>query len=197
MTKDRNTVPGPPGSQDKRPGRLGIGFVVVIALIAFVGGSIITMAVTGPSGPAAPTTPAVSTVLPTPRAQSTNPPKKERPLTDFLSPQEVDDFQQAIQAGQTQGTVQLGATDGSSPSSAIPITSNPNIPNPEPFQYDPVADKYYDPGHSHWHRGKPPAQPSVTDPQPWEFDPATNKFWHPDHNHWHDGQPPPPEQRNQ
>jgi len=214
VSKERHPTAGAPGLGDKPQGGLGIGFIVVVSLIAFVTGGIVTMAVTGPSKGTPPATQApVSAALPTPTAQTTDPLKQRRPLTDFLSQQEIENLQKNVAAGQTQGSAPLGATDGSSPSSAIPITSNPNIPNPEPWQYDPVADKHYvpTPGHQHWHRGKPPAQtpdgsspssaipitgnPDIPNPEPWQYDPATNKFWHPGHNHWHSGQPPPPDQR--
>ncbi|MHC4080241.1 MAG: hypothetical protein ACYS15_07135 [Planctomycetota bacterium] len=206
--------------QDKPRGGPGLGFVIVVGMIAFVSGGIVTLAVTGPSkGTTAPTQRPVSAALPTqttsttPTDETTDPLKRRRPLTDFLSAEEVANFQQSLREGQTQGSIPRGAADGSSPSSAIPITSNPNIPNPEPWQYDPVADKHYDPspGHQHWHRGRPPAQnadgsspssavpitgtPNIPNPEPWQYDPATNKFWHPGHNHWHNGQPPPPDQR--
>ena len=76
-----------------------------------------------------------------------------------------------------------------------PVTASkptPNIPNPQPWQYDPVTDQHWDPspGHGHWHSGKPPGQP-------WQYDPDTNKHWNPlpGHEHWDDGPPPPPEQR--
>jgi hypothetical protein len=38
-----------------------------------------------------------------------------------------------------------------------PAGTNPDIPNPTPYQYDPVTNQYWDPGHAHWHRGTPPA----------------------------------------
>jgi hypothetical protein len=221
VSKERHPTNGGPGFQDKQQGGLGIGFIVVVSLIAFVTGGIVTMAVTGPSkGTPATTQAPVSAALPTqtapitPAGQTTTDPlKQRRPLTDFLSPEEIAKLQQNIGDGQTQGTLPLGAADGSSP--AIPLTANPNIPNPKPWEYDPVADKHYvpTPGHEHWHRGKPPAQtpdgsspssaipitgtgtPNIPNPQPWQYDPATNKFWHPGHNHWHSGQPPPPDQR--
>lgn len=41
-----------------------------------------------------------------------------------------------------------------------PLGTNPDIPNPEPYQYDPVTNQYYDPGHAHWHRGRPPSDRS-------------------------------------
>jgi hypothetical protein len=166
--KERHPTAGAPGFQDKQSGGLGIGFVVVVALIAFVTGGIVTMAVTGPSrGATATEQPPVSTALPTqtapttPAGQTTDPLKRRRPLTDYLSPQEIENLQKNLADGKTEGTLPLGAADGSSPTPAIPITANPNIPNPEP----------------------------------WQYDPATNKFWHPGHSHWHDGQPPPPDQR--
>jgi hypothetical protein len=219
VSKERHPTTGAPGFQDKPPGGLGIGFIVVVSLIAFVTGGIVTMAVTGPSkGTPAATQAPVSAALPTravpitPTAE-TDPLKQRRPLTDFLSQQEIENLQKNVAAGQTQGSAPLGATDGSSPLPAIPITSNPNIPNPQPWQYDPVADKHYvpTPGHQHWHRGRPPAQtpdgsspssaiplsgtPNIPNPEPWQYDPATNKFWHPDHSHWHNGLPPSPDQR--
>ena len=90
------------------------------------------------------------------------------------------------------------ATDGSAPATGIPA-----IPNPQPWQYDPVTNQHYDPNHGHWHAGLPPSpqqqqEPQIANPQPWQFDPVTNKHWNPlpGHNHWHNGPPPPPEQRN-
>jgi hypothetical protein len=222
VSKERHPIAGAPGFQDKPQGGLGIGFIVVVSLIAFVTGGIVTMAVTGPSKGTPPATQApVSAALPartvptTPTAQNTDPLKQQRPLTDFLSQQEIEALQKNIGTGQTQGSVPLGPTDGSSPSSTIASTANPNIPNPQPWQYDPVANKHYvpTPGHQHWHGGKPPAQtpdgsspstaipstsnPSIPNPQPWQYDPVTNKHYvpTPGHEHWHNGQPPPPDQR--
>jgi hypothetical protein len=187
VSKERHPTAGAPGFQDKQQGGLRIGFVVVVALIAFVSGGIITMAVTGPSkGTPAATQAPVSAALPTPTASTTP---------------------------TAPGTVPLGAADGSFPSSAIPSTSNPNIPNPQPWQYDPVADKHYDPspGHQHWHPGQPRGQtadeaiiarpgmsnPNIPNPEPWQYDPVANKHYvpTPGHQHWHSGQPPPPDQR--
>jgi hypothetical protein len=76
--------------------------------------------------------------------------------------------------------------------SSIASGKNPDIPNPQPWQYDPATDKHWDADHGHWHPGRPP---SVSDPEPWQYDPASNKFWHPGHKHWHAGRPPPPDQR--
>lgn len=37
----------------------------------------------------------------------------------------------------------------------------PNIPNPQPNQYDPITDQYWHTGsgNPHWHRGRPPNNP--------------------------------------
>ncbi len=91
---------------------------------------------------------------------------------------------------------------------------NPGIPNPTPWQYDPVTNQHWvpTPGHLHWHSGPPPVnagaattsttviQPGDTDilnPQPWQYDPVTNRHWNPlpGHQHWHSGTAPPPGQR--
>ncbi|MHC4416665.1 MAG: hypothetical protein ACYS0G_15445 [Planctomycetota bacterium] len=74
------------------------------------------------------------------------------------------------------------------------------VQTPQPWEYDPVANRHWHPDHGHWHQGPPPADPSNTtpsiqNPQPWQYDPQTNKHWHPDHGHWHDGPPPPADQR--
>jgi hypothetical protein len=98
-----------------------------------------------------------------------------------------------IEAGKTQGSVSLSDSGTNTATPVVGDTSNPSIPNPDPWQYDPVNDKYYHPDHGHWHLGKPP---STNTPEPWEYDPATDKFWHPGHNHWHQGKPPPPEERD-
>ncbi len=101
----------------------------------------------------------------------------------------------------------------------------PGIPNPAPWQYDPVTDRHWvaTVGHNHWHQGRPPQNPgtatttaggtftpspdpttrlssgvpAIAKPQPWEYDPVTHKYWDPreGHLHWHGGEPPPPDQR--
>jgi hypothetical protein len=48
------------------------------------------------------------------------------------------------------------------PVQAVPIPppatagATPNIPNPQPWQYDPVTNKHWHQGHGHWHNGEPP-----------------------------------------
>ncbi len=109
--------------------------------------------------------------------------------------------------------------------SGTPIDLTGGIPNPSPWQYDPVTDRHWvaTVGHNHWHQGRPPQSPGTTtttagptftpsfnptsrpssgvpaiaDPQPWQYDPVTNKYWDPrvGHAHWHAGQPPPFDQR--
>ena len=104
---------------------------------------------------------------------------------------------------------------------ATDVTSG--IPNPSPWQYDPVTDRHWvaTEGHNHRHKGRPPANagaatagttftppipstarpssgvPDIANPQPWQYDPVTNKHWDPrvGHLHWHAGQAPPPDQR--
>jgi hypothetical protein len=179
-----------PGAQDRPRAWLGVGFIVTVSLIAFVAGSIVTMAVTTPFKAAPEPAPATTAVTAAPPTQPGQPTQPRVPLSNFLSETEYGAVRQDLAQGKTAGSV----TPGQAPAAAIPATSNPNIPNPEPWQYDPVANKHYDPDHGHWHLGQPP---SVTNPEPWQYDPNTNKFWHPGHNHWHDGQPPPPDQRDQ
>ena len=109
--------------------------------------------------------------------------------------------------------------------SPAPTDLTPGIPNPSPWQYDPVTDRHWvaTVGHNHWHQGRPPQNPgtatttagptftpsfgpttrlssgvpAIADPQPWEYDPVTHKYWDPreGHLHWHGGEPPPPDQR--
>ena len=93
-------------------------------------------------------------------------------------------------------------------------TVNPGIPNPQPWQYDPVTDQHWvpTPGHVHWHSGRPPANPggnttiidsgtipgappisstpqavnpNIPNPQPWQYDPVTNQHWDPRTGHVH------------
>lgn len=74
---------------------------------------------------------------------------------------------------------------------------------PDPWAYDSVANRHYDPVHGHWHDGPPPplaargtaappgaSPPSGPTPAAWTFDPATNRHWDPNHGHWHPGPPP-------
>jgi hypothetical protein len=174
-------------------------FLVTIGLIALVAGAIVTLAVNKPlrSEPNAPTvTPSVATAKPTPTVPLPTDPSltQHRDLSEFLSPEEYQRFMGDIAAGKKQGSVALKSSQPAAPGQ-VPATENPNIPNPEPWQYDPVADKHYNPEHGHWHPGKPPSIRG-REPEPWEYDPATNKYWHPGHKHWHDGPPPPPEERD-
>lgn len=84
--------------------------------------------------------------------------------------------------------------------------STVNGPPAEPWAYDSVTKRHYDPGHGHWHDGPPPplaarGLPSpvagTTDtmsgptPAAWTHDVAGNRHWDPTHNHWHPGPPPP------
>jgi hypothetical protein len=182
----------------QKPAWLGTGFLVTVALIAFVTGSIITMAVTtrSDSEPVVATpAPVIATAqpaTPTPGTQSDL--TRRRDLAEYLSDEEYARFMGDVEAGKTQGSASLDGAAGNTGPPLVSENANPSIPNPTPWQYDPVTNKHYDPspGHEHWHQG--PA-PSVTQPKPWEYDAATDKFWHPVHNHWHNGPPPPPDQR--
>lgn len=44
--------------------------------------------------------------------------------------------------------------------SANPVTPPaglpPGTPTPKPYEYNPVTNQYWDPGHNHWHNGPPP-----------------------------------------
>ena len=113
MSKEHHSVANASTFQDKPRGGPGLGFVIV-----FVSGGIVTLAVTGPSkGTTAPTQRPVSAALPTqttsttPTDETTDPLKRRRPLTDFLSAEEVANFQQSLREGQTQGSIPRGAAD--------------------------------------------------------------------------------------
>jgi hypothetical protein len=93
--------------------------------------------------------------------------------------------------------------------------STVNGPAAEPWAYDSVTKRHYDPGHGHWHDGPPPplaarglaaptapmagaapaanAGDTMSGPPPaaWTHDVAGNRHWDPTHNHWHPGPPPP------
>jgi len=45
---------------------------------------------------------------------------------------------------------------GSRSTSGGQVPAPPNIPNPQPGQYDAVTDRHYDANHGHWHNGPPP-----------------------------------------
>lgn len=89
---------------------------------------------------------------------------------------------------------------------------------PQAWEYDAVTNQYWDPGHNHWHDGRPPSEspgaassqglqlpqrpplpqpqatePAGTQPEPWEYDAENDRYWHFDH--WHAGPPPPPHLR--
>jgi hypothetical protein len=74
---------------------------------------------------------------------------------------------------------------------------------PKPYEYNPATDQYWDPGHNHWHNGKPPSPESqkvlnavpaaaadTVTHKPYEYDSVKNQYWDPEHNHWHNGKPP-------
>jgi hypothetical protein len=46
---------------------------------------------------------------------------------------------------------------------AQPMGLSPGTPAPQPYEYDPVKNQYWDPTHGHWHNGRPPEpnQPPV------------------------------------
>ncbi len=63
--------------------------------------------------------------------------------------------------------------------------------------YDAENNRYWDPVHSHWHDGRPPAHggaaapaPAGLKPEPYEYNAETNHYWDPEHAHWHEGRPP-------
>lgn len=100
-----------------------------------------------------------------------------------------------------------GTTGASTQQPMIPpatsATNQSPVNAPKPYEYNPVTDQYWDPGHNHWHNGKPPSAesqkvltpvaPAVTDTashKPYEYDPVKNQYWDPQHRHWHNGKPP-------
>ncbi len=107
-------------------------------------------------------------------------------------------------SGATTAPSLAGAAIGSTSGGQVPAP--PNIPNPQPWQYDAATDRHYHPDHAHWHSGPPPADPTaavsstpggqvpappnIPNPQPWQYDAATDRHYHPDHGHWHSGSPP-------
>lgn len=100
----------------------------------------------------------------------------------------------------------ITAPPGLGPTSGSKVSAPPNIPNPQPWQFDAATYRYYDPGHAHWHSGRPPndpnaaadptsggrvsAPPNVPYPSPWQYDSATYRYYDPNHGHWHSGPPP-------
>jgi len=119
-------------------------------------------------------------------------------------------------------TVGPGGTISPAPAGSAPITmtpgtgamTTPTVGGPKAWDYDPVTNRHFDPGHGHWHDGPAPppesrgtassSQPSIggvtttpgghaapgTTPAPWTYDAAKNQHWDPGHGHWHQGPPP-------
>lgn len=99
------------------------------------------------------------------------------------------------------------------PHSAPLSTSAPwTTRTPAAWEYDPVNNRHWDPGHGHWHNGPPPFDVQEQQPRPifpadigiggvdgvpapWHYDAANNRHWHAPHGHWHGGPPPPEDQR--
>ena len=80
------------------------------------------------------------------------------------------------------------------PSQRSPETAGESTP--QPYQYDPVTNRHWDPASGHWHPGPPPGgattAPSLAGAttQPYEYDPVANQHWNADHGHWDPGPPP-------
>ncbi len=97
------------------------------------------------------------------------------------------------------------------PSQRSPETAGGSTP--QPYEYDSVTNRHWDPATGHWHPGPPPsgattapslagattapslagatAQGStIQNPQPWQYDPVTDQHWHAGPNHWDPGPPP-------
>ena len=87
----------------------------------------------------------------------------------------------------------------------------PNGATPKPWQFDAPRNRYWHPGHGHWHDGAPPPEPEraaemtqagarapdqsplpggVT-PSPNYYDAAKDRYWSAEHGHWHTGHPVP------
>ena len=47
-------------------------------------------------------------------------------------------------------------TPGTGATTALPIGLAPGQPEPAAYQYDPATNRYWDPGHKHWHNGQAP-----------------------------------------
>jgi|GEM_PF-4678630 len=102
------------------------------------------------------------------------------------------------------------STSTPSPANQSPVnpvttlpTSQTTANTPKPYEYNPTTNQYWDPGHNHWHNGKPPSADSqnilstvkpvaaeTTSHKPYEYDPVKNQYWDPNHKHWHNGKPP-------
>lgn len=106
------------------------------------------------------------------------------------------------------GVVLLRPGNGVVPQAGSPNSSATSGPPGEPWAYDSVTKRHYDPGHGHWHDGPPPplaarglsapaapatAMDTSSGPPPaaWTHDVAGNRHWDPNHGHWHPGPPPP------
>lgn len=109
------------------------------------------------------------------------------------------------------GVVMTRRGDGVVPQVPTGMPSATNGPPAEPWAYDSVTKRHYDPGHGHWHDGPPPPPearglaapgspaaetpgsptPSGPTPAAWTHDVAGNRHWDPNHGHWHPGPPPP------
>lgn len=91
-----------------------------------------------------------------------------------------------------------------------PVVIQTGNGTPEPWYYDAVLNRHWDPGHAHWHSGPPPplesretgaaagATPATAPaetPAPWYYDAVNDQHWDPGHAHWHPGPPPPEDER--
>jgi hypothetical protein len=47
---------------------------------------------------------------------------------------------------------QAAAPNPLTPPAGLP----PGAPTPKPYEYNPATNQYWDPGHNHWHSGRPP-----------------------------------------
>lgn len=100
------------------------------------------------------------------------------------------------------GTPGTNAQPPLNPAMTLP-TSQTAGNTPKPYEYNVATNQYWDPGHNHWHNGKPPSPESrkvlstvppvaadTASHKPYEYDPVKNQYWDPNHKHWHNGKPP-------
>ncbi len=200
---------------DNPKAKINLRAIVTWSFIILLGGAITVIAFTVPSDE-----------VPITNVGATPAPYQYNPITNkYWDPSHAHwhDGRPPVGAGAANGPLQLsdsnGATapaisstifsspGGASATSSTGIAAPPNITNPTPWQYDVATDRHYDPGHGHWHFGRPPNDPSAAarataadgqvpapsnspSAQPWQYDTATDRHFDPNHGHWHSGLPP-------
>ncbi len=151
--------------EERRPRRPSLRFVLLCAMILLVSGGIVGLSLSLPEKTARPNVQAFGTTVSTPTTLNPAIPNPAPWQYDQVTNQHWDPtpghvhwhsgLPPANPGAASPGTTNLGAAGVAA---TLLQSGTPDIPNPQPWQYDPVTNKHWNPlpGHQHWHDGTAP-----------------------------------------